>query len=138
MLDPPDAHRHGASAKKDLLSFHPRNRSDKHAIGTFFVATIVGIQWPAVIWLDSGFLEVCNVADGHPSNVGCDLSTNAALQQDHATQLDWFAGHCWNAAISAANDKRWRAAAALFASAAAYHSARQSPNTDQWTRLTVS
>ena len=52
-------------------------------------------------------------------------------------QLDWFAGHCWNAAISAATDKHWQAAAALFASTAAYHSARQSPNTDQLTRLTV-
>ena len=57
--------------------------------------------------------------------------------QDHVTQLDWFAGHCWNAAIAAAKDRHWQGAAALFASTAAYHNARQSPSTDNLTKQTV-
>ncbi len=57
--------------------------------------------------------------------------------QDPATQLEWLAGHSWNAAIAAANDKHWHAAAGLFTSTTAYCVAAPKPTTDHVTRQTV-
>ena len=57
--------------------------------------------------------------------------------QDLATHLDWLTGPSWNAAIAAAGDRRWHAAAGLFTSTAAYCSAAPKPTTEHLTRQTV-
>ncbi len=65
-------------------------------------------------------------------------TAHCLVPQEPATQLEWLAGHSWNAAIAAANDKHWHAAAELFTSTAAYCSAAPKPTTDHLTRQTVS
>lgn len=44
---------------------------------------------------------------------------------------EWFSDHAWNAAIAAAEEQHWQAAAVLFGSSAQYQAASASPTAAQ-------